>query len=1463
MALDRFHPIVRGWFEGQFESPTEAQAMGWDAVAQGKHTLIAAPTGSGKTLAAFMECIDGLVRSGLNGGLPDGTEVVYVSPLKALSNDIHRNLQTPLAEISEMAAEAEFPLPEIRVAVRTGDTPQSERQAMVKKPPHILVTTPESLYLLLTSEKARNGLKSVKTLIVDELHAVAGSKRGSHLALTMERLCELAENRVTRIGISATQKPIDEMAQLLVGAGNAAPDGSADCVIVDAGHARDIDLAIDVPEQFEVGPIATHEYMDETMDRIADLVREHDTTLVFVNTRRMVERVAHLLEERLGPEAIAAHHGSLSRKRRQETEQRLKTGQIKACIATASLELGIDIGTVNLVCQIGSPRSIAVLLQRVGRSGHSLGATPKGRLFPLTRDEMFECAALCRAIRGGSLDALIIPPWPLDVLAQQIVAACACEPWEEDRLFELCRLAYPYAELPRAKFDQIVNMLARGVVERGGARGAYLHRDGVNGILRARRSARISALTSGGAIPDNTDYDVVLDPDGVVVGSVNEDFAIESMGGDVFLLGNSSWRIKRLEMGKVRVEAAPGETPSIPFWFGEAPARTKELSGEISDLKDELADRIHEPEAAVQWLIEDAGIDEAVAQQMVAYIVEGQRILSTVPTKKRIVAERFFDESGGTQIVIHSPLGARINRAWGMALRKQICRTFDFELQAAATDDGINFSLGPQHSFPLSDVFRYIKSPTASKVLEQAILQVPIFGARWRWNATRSLAVLRFMSGKRVPPPILRMRTDDLLSLVFPAQVECQDNAMPGDIDVPDHPLVFETMRDCLTDYMDADGFGALMASIEQGDVEVLAYDTLQPSVFSHQILNANPYAFLDEAPLEERRARAVALRRALPDDNRDLGALSPEAIEEAYIDAWPVCRDTEELHDALMTLLLIPENEARSKVAGAEPESWLRWFEELVEQGRAYRVLLGEGSSTGWGAAETAGVIRAAYPTSPLTPEPRPVADAPPTPEREDAVLEIVRARSEATGPFTLDEVRVALGFSEAEVRQAVARLESEGQLMAGRFRSGVEVDEYCDRRILSRIHRATISGLRREIEPVSQADFARFLFYWQHALPGSQAMGEQGLLEVIEQLQGYEAAASAWESDILPARVSGYRPSLLDELCRSGEVVWGRLSGRRSGDDGQVKSGLLRTSPITLALRDDLEWLRRRTEPSSPNLRGAAQEVHDLLSWRGASFLSEIIQQTGRLPSDVEEALWQLVAAGLVTADDFSALRTLAGGAKRPARRNTRNRRRARYRSPGSRWSLFDGPRKDLGDEEAADGPGLGGPGLGGPSLGVEMNGRVDEDQVEWLARQYLRRWGVVFREVVSREPSAPGWRYLLGVYRRLEARGEIRGGRFIQGTTGEQFAMPEALETLKTVRKSEPSGDLWRVSACDPLNVSGTLTFGARVPAAAANQIMFRDGVVLASMESGQFVRRGDFDEPTLEAVRSAFLRRAPAG
>ncbi|MDA1188679.1 MAG: DEAD/DEAH box helicase, partial [Chloroflexi bacterium] len=986
-TLSQFHPLVQTWFKSRFEAPTDAQTEGWPAIAEGKHTLIAAPTGSGKTLTAFLTCIDELVRNGLEGELPNHTQVVYVSPLKALSNDIERNLAEPLADIKALAEKAGTPLPDIRMGVRTGDTSSSQRALMAKHPPHILITTPESLYILLTSQSGRRGLKGVQTLILDELHALVGNKRGSHLSLSVERLVALSDNPITRIGLSATQRPIEDVARFLVGMDSISEDGTPDCVIVGSGHKRKMDLALELPPD-ELGPIATHELWDRTLDRMAKLVEEHTTTIVFVNTRRLVERVSHQMAIRLGEDAVVAHHGSLSQQIRFDAEQRLKAGEVRLCVATASLELGIDVGAVDLVCQVGSPRSIGLLLQRVGRSGHSLTGLPKGRLFPLTRDELIECMALMRGIQRGNLDRLIIPPWPLDVLAQQVVAECGAQEWDESEMLALAKRAYPYRELPTDKFNEVIEMLSYGVAAREGRRSAYLHRDAINGKLKGRRGARLAALTSGGAIPDNSDYDVIAEPENIFVGKVNEDFAIESMKGNVFLLGNTPWRIRRIQSGVVRVEDAHGAAPTIPFWFGEAPGRTNELSEEVSDLREEIYQRLESGKALV-WLLKEGFAREA-AEQACAYLVEGIRIIGTVPTKKRIVAERFFDESGGMQLVVHSPYGSRINRAWGMALRKEICRTFDFELQAAATEDGLNFSLGPSLSFPLEDVFKYVPAQKAEKVLTQAILQVPIFGIRWRWTISRSLALLRFSGGRKVPPPIQRMRSDDLLSAVFPEQVACQDNAPPGDIEVPDHPLVFETMRDCVTEAMDLEGFQQVLDDIKNGKVEIFARDTTQPSVFSHQILNAMPYAFLDDAPLEERRSRAVALRRALPEDASELGVLDTAAIEGAARDAWPVVRDADELHDALLTLGILPDRDiAHNELV--DTDQWLAWLRSLTKQGRAAQVLYGEGR-IGWTSAERLTLVKAAFPDarfSPALPVPS-VKGSQPT--QDDALLMLVR---------------------------------------------------------------------------------------------------------------------------------------------------------------------------------------------------------------------------------------------------------------------------------------------------------------------------------------------------------------------------------------------------------------------------------------------------------------------------------------
>ncbi len=1390
-----FHPLIREWFERRFEGPTPAQELGWPAIAAGQHTLISAPTGSGKTLAAFLICVDRLLRSALRGGLEDLARVVYVSPLKALSNDVHINLQVPLQEICSLAREQGIEIPEIRIALRTGDTPAWERQARARKPPHIWITTPESLYILLTSESGRRGLAGAHTLILDEIHAVVDDKRGSHLSLSVERLCALAGRPVTRIGLSATQRPIEEVARYLVGSSHLAAGGTPECKIVDIGHQRNMDLAVEIPEG-ELGPIATHELWNETVARIADLAYGHRTTLVFVNTRRLVERVAHLLSGIMGEEKVAAHHGSLSRKTRHSAEVRLKRGEIRVCVASSSLELGIDVGAVELVCQVGTPRSIGTLLQRVGRSGHWLGGVPKGRLFPLTRDELIECAALMFAVRRGELDRLHIPEWPLDILAQQIVAACSTDAWKVDDLFRLFRRAYPYRNLPRERFDGLMRMLSEGISGRLGYRSSFLHHDRIHDVVRGRRGARIAALTSGGAIPDSADCDVVAEPDGTFVGTVPEDFAVESVAGDVFLLGNTTWRIRKVERGRVRVEDARGLTPSVPFWFGEAPARTRELCTALSCVRQGIADRLHDKSACILWLAGEMGLSEKAGEHAWAYVAEGHRVLGAVPTKKRIIAERFFDESGGMQLVVHSPFGSRINRAWGLALRKRFCRTFDFELQASATEDGINLSLGPQHSFPLEDVFRFLRSDEAEETLTQAVLASPVFTVRWRWSLTRSLVLLRFAGGRRVAPQIQRMRADDLLAAIFPAQAQCQDNRPAPDTEIPDHPLVFETMRDCLFEALDVAGLREVLKAIERGEIEILARDTPLPSVFSHQILNAMPYAFLDDAPIEERRARAVLLRRVLPESAGELGKLNPEAIRSASEDAWPDVRDREELHDLLLTLIVFPESERQRLPTDAKD-----WMDSLCREGRAS--IAASHDSRYWLAAER----RAMASALPLTLEwPAPVGETVQDFGEAEALDRVVRGWIEISGPLTPECLAHRLGLSSQDVKEALIRLEGDGVVLRGSF-TGAAEEEYCDRRILARIHRATLAHLRREIEPVPVSTFLRFLFSWQHVSAGSRLSGAGGLLDVIEQLQGFETAAGAWEAEILPVRIEMYEPALLDSLCLAGEVAWGRWMKR--GTQSEVparRPGVTRTAVLGLGLRENIGWLLDRKPADEAALSVPARNVLVFLRRRGASFFPDIVSGTRHLPSEVEEGLWQLVAAGLVTADLYAALRALVTGEAR-RQEGSRKRRHTPRRTREGRWSLLEA-------EEPAS-----------------------ENIVELKSRQFLQRYGVLCRELLTRETSAPPWRELLSFLRRMEARGEIRGGRFIAGLGGEQFALPEAVDALRELRRQEPGGEFVRLSACDPLNLAGILTPGTRIQSVLGNRIVYRDGVPVGAVENGE--------------------------
>ncbi|MCF0016219.1 DEAD/DEAH box helicase [Pseudomonas stutzeri] len=1429
--LCRFHPAVAGWFSRSFPAPTPAQAAAWPLVRAGRSTLVAAPTGSGKTLTAFLAAIDALVQQGLTeGGLVDGTQVLYVSPLKALSNDIHINLEQPLAGIGAELQRLGLPPVDIRTAVRTGDTPQAERNAMRKRVPHILVTTPESLYVLLGSESGRQMLRDVRSVIVDEIHAIAGNKRGSHLALSLERLEALCERPLVRVGLSATQKPIDAVARFLVGT-------ERPCEIVDIGHGRARDLALEVPP-VPLEAVMSNDAWALVYDRLAALAGEHRTTLVFVNTRRMAERTTRHLAERLGGAVVAAHHGSLAREQRLTAEQKLKRGELRVLVATASLELGIDIGDVELVCQLGSPRSIAAFLQRVGRAGHQVAGVSKGRLFPSSRDDLIECAALLDAVRRGELDTLRIPPAPLDVLAQQIVAEVSSREWQEDALLALLRRAMPYAVLDDDTYQALLRMLAEGYTTRHGARGAYLHRDLATRSLRGRRGGRLTALTSGGTIADNSDYAVLLEPQGLNIGTVNEDFAVESLAGDVFQLGNTSYRILKIEAGRVRVEDAQGMPPSIPFWLGEAPGRSDELSFAVARLRGEIDQRLASAESqaaerlqpVIDWLAGTPGIPREAAQQIVEYLSRARAALGALPTQRRLIMERFFDESGGTQLVIHSPYGSRINRAWGLALRKRFCRTFNFELQAAATEDAIILSLSTSHSFALDEVWRYLHSASAEQVLIQALLDAPLFGVRWRWIATTALALPRMAGGRKVAPQLQRMKSEDLLATVFPDQVACLENIV-GEREIPDHPLVRQTLDDCLHEAMDSEGWLALLRRMESGEVELLTRDLPSPSPLAMEILGARPYAFLDDAPLEERRTQAVLARRwSDPESADDLGALDPEAIAAVGAEAWPEARNSDELHEALTALGCIAEAEA------AGQPHWLQWLAELARAGRATRLQVAHDRAL-WTPLERLAWLRSIYPQAacePCLPLP---AGYDQLLDEEEALVELIRARLGGFAPLPVPLIARPLALPASAVALALTRLEAQGYVLRGRFSPGASEDEWCERHLLARIHRYTVKRLRREIEPVELADCMRFLADWQHLSAGTRMQGREALGTLVEQLEGFQAAATAWESDLLPARLKDYGSTWLDELCRSGRIVWTRLSGRLKASGGPVRG-----TPIVLLPRRQLgAWHALASDAPAPELSSRAQRVFDCLQTHGALFFDELQHDAHLLRSELEDALGELVAVGLVNADSFAGLRALLT----PASKRSRTARRTRGgafiggMADAGRWALV---RKPVAGDVA-----------GHAVLPIEA--------LEHIARVLLRRYGVVFWRLLAREADwLPPWRELLRVYHRLEARGEIRGGRFVAGVAGEQFALPEALALLREVRKRPLAGELLAVSAVDPLNQLGTLLPGSKVPALPGNRILYRDGVPLAALVAGKPQWLLDLDEP---AQREALRRLTSTG
>jgi ATP-dependent Lhr-like helicase len=1419
------HPVTAEWFIRRFGSPTEPQEEGWPNIVAGKATLISAPTGSGKTLAAFLVCIDKLLRNAIAGSLAATTQVVYISPLKALSNDVQKNLEQPLREIQQLALERGYLSTEIRTAVRTGDTLPKERAAMLRNPPHILVTTPESLYIMLTAGKAREHLRRVQTVIVDEIHAVADDKRGAHLALSLERLDALVcgENRLSpgafltglasppqRIGLSATQNPIELVADFLTGVH---PQRKR-ATIVQVGQRRQLDLAIEVPSD-ELSSVLTTKMWEEIFDKLAAYTNSHRSTLVFVNTRRLVEKIAFSLAERLGLENVAAHHGSLSRTLRLDAEQRLKNGQIKILIATASLELGIDIGDVDLVCQISTTRSVAVGMQRVGRAGHWRGAIPKGRFFATTRDDLMEQAALIRSMRSGSLDQLEIPPEPIDVLMQQIVAACGAESWEEDTLYAMLTRAWPYRNITRARFDEIIALLATGIESSRGRYGAYLLRDGIHGQLHPRRGARMTAIGNGGAIPETNLYSVILQPEGVQIATLDEHFAVDSSPGDVVLLGNSSWRIQRVEAaGRVLVEDAHGAPPSLPFWEGEAPQRTAILSTGVGELREHISAMTvnvtpghvspSDPEVAeaTPWLMENCGVCAGGAHQLIDYIVTGRAVLGAVPSKTTIIAERFFDEGGGMQLILHAPFGGRINKAWGLALRKRFCRGFNFELQAAATDNGINISLAEQHSFPLADVFQFLTEHTAKELLEQASLASPIFKTRWRWAAGRSLQLLRFSKGKRIAPQIQRTRSEDLLASVFPQAAACFET-IEGDIQIPSHPLVDEVMKDVLGEAMDLEGLIEVLRGIKDGSIRCLAVDTPVPSQFAHELLNANPYAFLDEAGLEERRARAVSLSRTLPASVMEAeGRLDPQAIDEIRRECWPDLRDEHELHDLLHALVVLPLDFFAEKAAA---RNWPVFYDRLVRNGRAESA--DRNGISCWISSE-----RIAYLNALTEKETDTVT-------KEQALRQCVQGWVQILGPTTASSFADRLGLNAAEVFQTFLAMEMQGLLMRGIFErqkpSHDHEIEWCERRILQRIHRRTLHALRKQIEPVSPAVYMRWLLGWQHLAPQTQLSGEEGVLDALHQLEGFEAPAIEWERTLLPARVANYDSRWLDSLCLSGVVGWGRISPHPawSNADGTGPRRVIPTNaaPITFYIRESAEWLphalaREKVEEArlTQSLSTEALQVRTLLEQRGACFANDIERILGLTKQSTQHALWELATAGLAASDGFDQLRIMMDPRRKPSASGSLGRRPVR--STAGRWCLFT--------EAAHTAPNA-----------IEQ-ARRNDGALESYARMLLARYGIVFRDLLTRESNAPKWRELVGILRRLEARGEARGGRFVTGFGGEQFGLPEAADSLRSSRSRE-SDAVIAVAGADPLNLVGIVLPGDRVPSIPGRQVRFCNG------------------------------------
>jgi ATP-dependent Lhr-like helicase len=1446
-VLDGFHPAVRTWFEARFGQPTHAQEIGWPLIAQaqgerGHDVLLCAPTGSGKTLAAFMWAIDGLVREAERGELRDEVSVLYVSPLKALANDIRLNLEEPLAGVGQTGKAAGLDVSGIRAGLRTGDTPAHERSAMLRRPPHILVTTPESFFLLLTSPRFRAKLASVRYLIVDELHALAGNKRGAHLAVTLERLERMVRVargvRPARIGLSATLSPIETLAEFLAGS-DVARDGKRTPRPVRIARADDqvraMDLQVEAPGP-ELGPLATHENWDAMYDAVAELVKAHRTTLVFTLSRRWAERVALNLQKRVGASAVMAHHGSLARKERLAAEQKLKRGELRALVATSSLELGIDVGAVDLVCQLDSPKSISAAIQRVGRSGHSLTATPKGRFFAMTIDDLLECAAAVRAIRRRHLDEVEIPTGCLDVAAQQIIAIAA---EEEDiaasELLRILRGAHNFGSLDERGLIHLLEQMATELPQRIQGAQPKIHFDPANRRVRPRRGARLAAIISGGTIPEAGNYDVVIESEGRKIGDVEEDFAQESVRGDVFSLGSMPWQIQRISRGRLMVEPAPGMAPSLPFWQTEAAGRSYAMSQEIAELRHEIATRFDREgtEGTSRWLMAECALAEGAAKQAIDYVRRGVAALGAIPDEKTVVVERFFDGLGGTQIVIHTPYGIRFNRALGLALRKRLCQSFDFEIQASAIDDGALLALNSRHSFALEQTFAMLPSRQARGVLEQAFLAAPMFEVRFRHVASRALVVMRSSRGKRIPAWIQRLRSQELVAALFPGQQACFENRPPA-IPIPDHFIVAETMHECLTESGDAERMEKVLSGIEEGSIRTAYVDSVSPSVFAHRLLLAWDYSFLDDGERANRRSRTVTMNRGMAEDvfrNEDLSEmLATEAVEAVIAEVRGVAsgrrpRDHDELYELIRAhgSLSLGEVLERAGDDGAE------LLKQLEAEGRITRAQRSKEPCEIFVAKEDVLLFAGAYTDI----EFREVVSVAEKADTDSARAEIVRRALRTSGPVTATDLAKRLLLLDRDVESILPGLEAKGTIFRGHFTSSATL-QWCDRYNLERIHRITLSRVRAEIEPFSDAEYAAFRLRWMHVGGIGSSADSNGVAQILEQLAGAAFTADFWERAILPARIPGYRPEMLDLVCMSGQMRWAAVPHQTEARDVPSRVTFIpRRGGITL-------------DAAVPELQEAPDKtVLEILRVSGAQYLDELSERCNLSERDTLSCLWRLAALGLASNDSFAPLRLFSADSEAtdaisPAPRRAFTKHDAAVRaklksSVSGRWSAL---------------------GVGRGNINLEA------DHARDLAMLLLKRNGVLSREMLALESLELSWHELSFALRRLEYAGTIRRGWFVRSLSAEQYALPEATEMLRATRSLVAARERpVALSAADPANPFGALLPGCGVTREAGNLVVIRAGTMVIGIAGKALVAPGEIDNESFGAAVAAILATRP--